>query len=117
MFLILNVVGALAQRNFGSTSFYFVSVAGGLLSSASSIASAATLISHGELPMMTGVNGAILSSLTSVLANIPLIRSLIKDAGLRKTVPLTLIVVAAFGLIGGIVNHLIFASGGLGPTR
>ena len=30
IFLVLNVVGALAQREFGSASFYFVSMAGGL---------------------------------------------------------------------------------------
>ncbi len=45
VFLALNVVGALAERYFGTASFYFVSAAGGLLSSGSSIASAATLIS------------------------------------------------------------------------
>jgi hypothetical protein len=50
VFLGLNVVGALAQRTFGSASFYFVSAAGGLLSSASSIASAATLIHKHEGP-------------------------------------------------------------------
>jgi uncharacterized membrane protein (DUF4010 family) len=109
VFLILNVVGALAQRNFGSASFYFVSVAGGLLSSASSIASAATLISHGELPVMTGVNGIILSSLTSILANIPLIRSLMKQAEFKEAVCRALIIIAAIGLVAGVINHLTLA--------
>jgi uncharacterized membrane protein (DUF4010 family) len=109
IFLILNVVGALAQRNFGSASFYFVSVAGGLLSSASSIASAATLIAHGELPVMTGVNGIILSSLTSILANIPLIRGLMNEAGFKKAVCRALIIIAAVGVIAGIINHLMLA--------
>jgi uncharacterized membrane protein (DUF4010 family) len=59
VFLGLNVIGALAQRNFGSASFYFVSAAGGLLSSASSIASAATLITQHEISAATGVNGII----------------------------------------------------------
>jgi uncharacterized membrane protein (DUF4010 family) len=110
VFLILNVVGALAQRNFGSASFYFVSIAGGLLSSASSIASAATLIAHGELPIMTGVNGIILSSITSILSNIPLIRGLIKDAELKRTTCVMLVIIAAAGLIVGIANHFIFTS-------
>jgi uncharacterized membrane protein (DUF4010 family) len=111
VFLLLNVVGALAQRNFGSASFYFVSVAGGLLSSASSIASAATLVSHHELPMMTGVNGVILSSLTSIVANIPLIRGLMKQAAFKQDLCRALLVIAAAGLIAGIGNHLIFADG------
>lgn len=108
VFLTLNVVGALAQRHFGSASFYFVSVAGGLLSSGSSIASAATLISHGELPVMTGINGVILSSTTSILANIPLIRSLIKDTGLKKKTCGALILIASIGLIAGIFNNVLF---------
>jgi len=108
VFLILNVVGALAQRNFGSASFYFVSIAGGLLSSASSITSAATLIAHGELPTMTGVNGIILSSLTSILANIPLIRGLTREPELKRKLCLALIVIAAVGLLAGIINHLLF---------
>lgn len=110
VFLVLNVVGALAQRNFGSASFYFVSIAGGLLSSASSIASAATLIAHDKIPVMTGVNGVILSSLTSVVANIPLIRGLTKEAELKKKSCAALIIIAATGLAFGIVNHLLFAN-------
>jgi uncharacterized membrane protein (DUF4010 family) len=110
VFLILNVVGALAQRNFGSASFYFVSIAGGLLSSASSIASAATLIAHGELPVITGVNGIILSSITSILSNIPLIRGLIPDIELKKKMTVRLTLIAAVGLIVGVANHFLFAS-------
>jgi uncharacterized membrane protein (DUF4010 family) len=112
VFLVLNVVGALAQRNFGAASFYFVSVAGGLLSSASSIASAATLIAHGQLPIITGVNGIVLSSITSILSNTPLIRGLIKDDDLKRKTCRALYVIAAAGLVVGIVNHFIFASSG-----
>ncbi|HVY54864.1 MAG TPA: DUF4010 domain-containing protein, partial [Thermodesulfobacteriota bacterium] len=109
MFLMLNVVGALAQRNFGSASFYFVSIVGGLFSSASSIASAATLTSNGELPMATGVNGVIFSSLTSILANIPFIRGLMKEDESKRKLTMALVVIAAAGLVGGVVNYLIFA--------
>src|ERR1700716_1060980 len=84
IFLALNVVGGLAQRNFGPASFYFVSIAGGLLSSASSIASAATLITHHEISPTTGVNGIILSSLTSILVNVPLIRSMTKEVAFKR---------------------------------
>ena len=108
VFLALNVIGGLAQRNFGSGSFYFVSIAGGLLSSASSIASAATLISHHEISASTGVNGVVLSSLTSILINIPLMRSITKEAPFRRKVNFALIVVAATGLIGAGLNVLMF---------
>jgi len=107
IFLALNVVGALAQRNFGPASFYFVSIAGGLLSSASSIASAATLITHHEISAATGVNGIILSSLTSILINVPLIRSMTKEAAFKRRVCLGLALVAVVGLVGVGLNEMI----------
>jgi uncharacterized membrane protein (DUF4010 family) len=108
VFLSLNVVGGLAQRNFGAGSFYFVSIAGGLLSSASSIASAATLISRHEISATTGVNGVVLSSLTSILINIPLMRSIIKEAAFCRKLNFALVTVAVAGLVGVGLNALIF---------
>lgn len=108
VFLALNVLGGLAQRNFGAGSFYFVSIAGGLLSSASSIASAATLISHHQISASTGVNGVVLSSLTSILINIPLMRSITKEAPFRRRVNFALVTVAITGLIGAGLNAVVF---------
>jgi uncharacterized membrane protein (DUF4010 family) len=108
VFLALNILGGLAQRNFGAGSFYFVSIAGGLLSSASSIASAATLISHHEISASTGVNGVVLSSLTSILINIPLVRSITKETNFRRRVNIALVAVAITGLLGAGLNLLVF---------
>jgi uncharacterized membrane protein (DUF4010 family) len=109
IFLALNVTGALAQRNFGPASFYFVCIAGGLLSSASSIASVATLIAHHEISATTGVNGIVLSSLTSILINVPLIRSMTKEAVFKRRVCLGLALVAMVGLVGVGLNEMISA--------
>lgn len=108
VFLILNVAGALAQRHAGTGSFYFVSIAGGLLSSASSIAAAASLMAQGEITVSTGVNGIVLSTLTSVLANIPLIQSLMRESPLKRRINVGLVEVAAVGLIGVFINHFLF---------
>jgi len=110
VFLVLNVVGALAQRNFGENSFYFVSLAGGLLSSASSIAAAATLMARHEIPISTGVNGIILSTLTSVLANIPLVQGLMPERALKRRIIFELVGIAGVGFVSVFVNNLIFAS-------
>jgi uncharacterized membrane protein (DUF4010 family) len=110
VFLFLNVVGALAERNFGAASFYFVSVAGGLLSSGSSIASSATLISHRELNASTGINGVVLSSLTSVLINIPLLRRLSVESAYRRQITLSVLIIVAGGLIGAGMNLALFRS-------
>ena len=108
IFLCLNVVGALAQRQFGAASFYFVSMAGGLLSSASSIASAATLMARHEIALETGVNGILLSSLTSILINVPLVRSLTAERLFNRRVGFALAAIAGTGLVGVVANALMF---------
>jgi uncharacterized membrane protein (DUF4010 family) len=106
VFLLLNVVGALAERHFGSASFYFVSGAGGLLSSGSSIASAATLIHHGELSASTGVNGVVIASVISVLINIPLLGRIKGMEALRRKLTLSLLGIVAMGILGVACNVL-----------
>lgn len=108
VFLVLNVAGALAQRHFGTASFYFVSIAGGLLSSASSIAAAAALMAHHEITIDAGVNGIVLSTLTSVLANIPLVQNLMPEKRVRRRINFGLMKIAATGLAGVLLNVLFF---------
>jgi uncharacterized membrane protein (DUF4010 family) len=105
VFLGLNVAGALAQRTFGAASFYSVSAVGGLLSSASSIASAATLIRRGEVPVVTGVNGVVLSSITSILINVPLVHRLCENRPTRRRTTRALLLVAVAGLVGAVANY------------
>ncbi len=107
VFLGLNVLGALAQRHFGSGSFYFVSALGGLLSSGSSIASAATLINHNEISILTGVNGIVISSVTSILINVPLITKMSAEAKFKRKLMFDLALIAAAGLAGVGINHFI----------
>lgn len=107
VFLSLNVAGALLQRQFGSASFYVVSLLGGFLSSASAIAAAATLMTSGEIPINTGVNGIIIASLTSILINIPLIRAMSKDAAFKRHVYVSLVMVVVAGLMGVAANEIL----------
>jgi uncharacterized membrane protein (DUF4010 family) len=83
-------------------------VMGGLLSSASSIASAATLMSHHQISVTTGINGVVLSSLTSILINIPLMRSITKEVTFCRRVNSALVTVAITGLIGAGLNPVMF---------
>lgn len=106
-FMALNVIGALANRSLGSASFYFVSMSGGQISSASAIASAATLMAQKEIAVETGVNGVILSTVTSILANVPLIRSLMRPAAMSRRICADQFVVAAVGLAGMAINYAV----------
>lgn len=104
VFLVLNVAGALANRCLGEASFYIVSVLGGLLSSASSITSAASLVANHQVSVDTGANGIILSSITSVLANIPLVRAMAADQPLRRALVRSLVLIAIAGLLSAVVT-------------
>jgi hypothetical protein len=55
----------------------------------------------------TGVNGIILSSLTSILINVPLIRSMTKETAFKRRVCLGLALVAVVGLVGVGLNEMI----------
>ncbi len=100
VFLVLNVLGALAQRHAGAASFYLVSAMGGLVSSGSSIASAATLVSQGELSVRIGVNGILISSVVSILINIPLVARMAADAGFKRRLMFGLVLIAGAGTAG-----------------
>jgi uncharacterized membrane protein (DUF4010 family) len=73
IFLALAFAGTLAQRFFGNYGFLAVSILGGLVSSASTTATAATLAAAGKIsPELAGV-GTILTSLSSAIVNLPLV--------------------------------------------
>jgi len=66
LFLALHVVGRVMQRQFGDAGFYLVTVIGGLLSSASAVAAAASMATQGAISPEIAGNGAWLASLTSL---------------------------------------------------
>ena len=103
IFLMLHIVGALTQRQFGDAGFYFVSVVGGLLSSASAVAAAATLATQGAVsPEVAGV-GAVLASFTSMAFSLSFVlRS--GNGGLIRRVVLAVALIAAAGSLGLALN-------------
>jgi uncharacterized membrane protein (DUF4010 family) len=72
LLLLIQIASALAQRTLGQVGVYGISLVGGLFSSASAVAAAATLASKGTItPPMAGVC-TIIASLASVVVNVPL---------------------------------------------
>jgi uncharacterized membrane protein (DUF4010 family) len=72
--LVIGAAGTLAQRYFGQSGFFMVSAIGGLVSSASTTAAAGNLVKHGSIvPAMAGV-ATVLTSVTSALANLPIVQ-------------------------------------------
>jgi len=73
LFVTLDVAGTVGQRSLGAVGFYAVSFVGGLISSASSVASAGTLAVHGHFTPQAVGHGTVLAALASVFIKWPLV--------------------------------------------
>lgn len=103
IFLIIQIVSTLGERQFGRFGFLGISVLGGLISSASTSATAAKMVAHAQVDPATGGTGVVLASLASALINLPIIYRNAKNSGLSRrltafTVLLVAIGVAVLGL-------------------
>ena len=102
IFLALRIAGTLAQRAIGEAGFYAVSAVGGVISSASAVASAANLAAAGTLPAQVAGNGALIASAMSVIVNLPLVARVAKDRGLTLRTARVLggiVLLGAFGCV------------------
>ncbi|MCZ2291312.1 MAG: DUF4010 domain-containing protein [Burkholderiales bacterium] len=112
LFLLLHMAGILMQRQFGEAGFYVVTLIGGLLSSASAVAAAASMASQGEISPLVAGHGAVIASLTSLAFSF----SFVLRSGDRKLVrqlATAMIVIAAAGGLGVLLASVLRAL--LGP--
>ena len=100
IFLAVTVAGTLAQRFLGAAGFYAVCLVGGLVSSASSVASAAILASHHEISLATAANGAILASFSSIIVNWVVTARVSKQKPLMAAVGRSIALMALAGIVG-----------------
>lgn len=104
IFLLLHVVGGLTQRQFGDAGFYFVSVVGGLLSSASAVAAAGALASQGSISPTTAGAGAVLASFTSMSFSLAFIMST-RRSTLVRSLTLAMLAIGLAGVFGVFISH------------
>lgn len=98
MFVAIQVAGTLAQRFLPGTGFIVVALVGGAVSSASTAAAAAHLSAHGELSPQLAATGAVLSSITSALFNIPVIQRGTRRLDLSARLTWITLALAAIGI-------------------
>ena len=99
VFLVLHIVGAVTQREFGEIGFYFVCVIGGLMSSASAVAAAATLASQGSLSPTVAGTGAVLASFTSIAFSLSFVLRT-RNSALISRLAAAMILIAIAGVVG-----------------
>jgi len=104
IFLVLQLCGTTAQGLFGHFGFYVVSMLGGVLSSASAVASAAILAAGGKISPTVAGTGATLASLASAAVNIVLVARFSNSPILTRRVAISTVVVVAIGLLGAILT-------------
>jgi uncharacterized membrane protein (DUF4010 family) len=104
LFLVFQAVGTLAQRATGHVGFFAVSLAGGMISSASAVASAAALASKGTISPWAAGTGAVMASLMSASINLPLISQLSKRRELVNRFSAVLVMIAIFGVVGAVIQ-------------
>ena len=100
IFLTLEVVGTVAQALLGQVGFYAVSLVGGVVSSASAVASAASLAEHARISPATASTGAVLASIASAMVNLPLVARVGGHPTLTRRLVLAMSGVSVVGLVG-----------------
>jgi uncharacterized membrane protein (DUF4010 family) len=104
IFLVLQVVGTIAQNALGEAGFYAISVAGGVVSSASAVASAGILAAQGHVtPAIAGV-ASVLASLASAAVNLVLVARMAHDRNLTLRLARSLGIVVALGIAGALLQ-------------
>jgi uncharacterized membrane protein (DUF4010 family) len=73
LFVAIQIAGTLLSRDFGSSGMLAVGVFGGLVSSASTTAAAATLAMHGKISPALAGSTTVLTSLSSAVVNLPIV--------------------------------------------
>jgi uncharacterized membrane protein (DUF4010 family) len=98
IFLAIQVLSALAERHTGRFGFLIVSFIGGLVSSASTTASAALLAAHNQITPQTAGIAVVLTSVSSALVSLPLIYQQTRHKALTRTLTIISFVVVLLGL-------------------
>ena len=104
LFLVLAVVGALAQRALGGVGFVVVGVLGGLVSSAGTTASAAALATAGQVTPQTATVAVVLGSVVSALVKLPIVYRQARGTELPRrvsTVTAGIVVAGVGALVAG----------------
>ncbi|MGO9829931.1 MAG: MgtC/SapB family protein [Myxococcaceae bacterium] len=112
LFVGLAVLGAAAQKLAGPAGFYVVSALGGLVSSASAVASGATLAAHGQVGPSVAAAGAVLASLASAAVNVVVVARISGNRQLSLRLAAGMTVVVTLGVLGAVLQDRLGFLGG-----
>ena len=99
LFVLIAIGGTLLTRAFGNYGMMATGLFGGLVSSASTTAAAATMASHGGITAAVAGSVAVISSLSSAAVNLPIIWRTAKDKRVVRRLTIEMATVLAAGII------------------
>jgi uncharacterized membrane protein (DUF4010 family) len=99
LFLALQVFATVAQRLIGNAGFQIVSVIGGLFSSASATAAAASMAMHGKVTSAQAGVAVVLASIASALVNLPIVWRQPKARGVIRAIVVSTVLQVVAGIV------------------
>jgi uncharacterized membrane protein (DUF4010 family) len=106
VFIAIQVVGTLLTRYFGSGGMLATGVFGGLVSSASTTAAAATMAMHGKITPALAGSATVLTSLASAAVNLPIVWRTTKDKTVMKALTIEMAAVIGTGIAAVAVDRV-----------
>jgi uncharacterized membrane protein (DUF4010 family) len=106
VFISIQVAGTLLTRYFGSEGMLATGVFGGLVSSASTTAAAATMAMHGKITPALAGSAVVLTSLASAAINLPIVWRTVKDKAVLKGLSIKMATVIGTGIAAVTVDRI-----------
>jgi uncharacterized membrane protein (DUF4010 family) len=106
IFVSIQVAGTLLTRHFGNEGMLATGVIGGLVSSASTTAAAATMAMHGRITAALAGSTTVLTSLASAAVNLPIIWRTTKDKSALKTLAAEMTSVLGTGIVAVTIDRV-----------
>ncbi len=106
VFISIQVAGTLLTRYFGSEGMLATGIFGGLVSSASTTAAAATMAMHGKITAALAGSAVVLTSLASAAVNLPIVWRTVKDKAVLKGLSIKMATVIGTGIAAVTVDRI-----------
>jgi uncharacterized membrane protein (DUF4010 family) len=106
VFISIQVAGTLLTRYFGSEGMLATGIFGGLVSSASTTAAAATMAMHGKITPALAGSAVVLTSLASAAVNLPIVWRTVKDKAVLKGLSIKMATVIATGIAAVTIDRV-----------
>jgi len=106
LFIAIQIVGTLLTRSFGSYGMLATGVFGGLVSSASTTAAAATMAMHGRISPSLAGSATVLTSLASAAVNLPIVWRATKNRAVVRRVTIEMATVIGIGILAVAVDRV-----------